>query len=47
LRRALQAVAAQRLWVNPDCGLKTRNYPEVIASLKHLVATVERLRAGK
>jgi 5-methyltetrahydropteroyltriglutamate--homocysteine methyltransferase len=47
LRRALQAVPAQRLWVNPDCGLKTRNYPEVIASLKHLVATVERLRAGK
>ncbi|MGL5444074.1 MAG: 5-methyltetrahydropteroyltriglutamate--homocysteine S-methyltransferase, partial [[Mycobacterium] stephanolepidis] len=38
LREALQAVPAQRLWVNPDCGLKTRKADEVTASLANLVA---------
>ena len=33
LRAALRAVPAERLWVNPDCGLKTRNVDEVTASL--------------
>ena len=34
LRAALKAVPAERLWVNPDCGLKTRNADEVTASLQ-------------
>ncbi|MEV6495081.1 5-methyltetrahydropteroyltriglutamate--homocysteine S-methyltransferase, partial [Actinoplanes sp. NPDC051633] len=38
LRRAVAAVPAQRVWVNPDCGLKTRGYAEVEASLRNLVA---------
>ncbi|MEO3745354.1 5-methyltetrahydropteroyltriglutamate--homocysteine S-methyltransferase [Plantactinospora sp. B5E13] len=46
LRRAVAAVPAQRLWVNPDCGLKTRGYPEVEASLRHLVAAAREVRAG-
>ncbi|GLW35641.1 5-methyltetrahydropteroyltriglutamate--homocysteine S-methyltransferase [Actinoplanes regularis] len=45
LRLALAAVPARRLWVNPDCGLKTRGYPEAEASLKHLVAAAAEIRA--
>lgn len=46
LREALQAVPAQRLWVNPDCGLKTRKADEVTASLANLVAAATEVRAG-
>ncbi|WP_326553277.1 5-methyltetrahydropteroyltriglutamate--homocysteine S-methyltransferase [Micromonospora sp. NBC_01813] len=46
LRRAVAVVPAQRLWVNPDCGLKTRGYPEVEASLRHLVAAARELRGS-
>lgn len=37
LRKALQVVPKERLWVNPDCGLKTRGWPETIAALKVMV----------
>ncbi|MBU9765876.1 5-methyltetrahydropteroyltriglutamate--homocysteine S-methyltransferase [Mycobacterium sp. TNTM28] len=46
LREALEAVPAERLWVNPDCGLKTRSTDEVTASLQNLVAAAEEVRAG-
>ncbi|OBG99047.1 5-methyltetrahydropteroyltriglutamate--homocysteine S-methyltransferase [Mycobacterium sp. E3251] len=46
LRAALRAVPAERLWVNPDCGLKTRNSDEVTASLKNMVAAAREVRAG-
>ena len=46
LRAALKAVPAERLWVNPDCGLKTRNADEVEASLANLVAATKEVRAG-
>jgi 5-methyltetrahydropteroyltriglutamate--homocysteine methyltransferase len=46
LRAALKAVPAQRLWVNPDCGLKTRNVDEVTASLQHMVTAAQEVRAG-
>ena len=46
LRAALKAVPAQRLWVNPDCGLKTRNTDEVTASLQNMVAAAQEVRAG-
>jgi 5-methyltetrahydropteroyltriglutamate--homocysteine methyltransferase len=46
LRAALKAVPAERLWVNPDCGLKTRNPEEVSASLTNLVAATKEVRAG-
>ena len=45
LRTALHAIPAQRLWVNPDCGLKTRGWPEVSASLENLVAAAHTVRA--
>jgi len=46
LRAALRAVPAGRLWVNPDCGLKTRNPDEVTASLQNMVAAAQEVRAG-
>ncbi|MFD4429598.1 5-methyltetrahydropteroyltriglutamate--homocysteine S-methyltransferase [Nocardia sp. NPDC058497] len=41
---ALKAVPAERLWVNPDCGLKTRGPVEVEASLRNLVTAAAALR---
>jgi 5-methyltetrahydropteroyltriglutamate--homocysteine methyltransferase len=46
LRAALKAVPAGRLWVNPDCGLKTRNVDEVTKSLTNLVAAAKEVRAS-
>jgi 5-methyltetrahydropteroyltriglutamate--homocysteine methyltransferase len=46
LREALQAVPAERLWVNPDCGLKTRGWTEVRAALENLVSAAREVRAG-
>lgn len=45
LRRALDAVPAERLWVNPDCGLKTRKTDEVTESLRHMVQAARLARA--
>ncbi|QLH22719.1 5-methyltetrahydropteroyltriglutamate--homocysteine S-methyltransferase [Streptomyces sp. Rer75] len=45
LRTALAAIPADRLWANPDCGLKTRAWPEVRASLDHLVAAAREVRS--
>lgn len=45
LRKALEAVPAERLWVNPDCGLKTRGRTEVEASLHNLVEAAQLVRA--
>ncbi len=45
LRAALQAVPPQRLWVNPDCGLKTRTAEEVTASLRNMVAAAAKVRS--
>jgi len=44
LRRAAERVPVERLWVNPDCGLKTRDWPEVEAALANMVAAARRLR---
>ncbi|UYM06689.1 5-methyltetrahydropteroyltriglutamate--homocysteine S-methyltransferase [Solicola gregarius] len=44
LTAALDSVPVDGLWVNPDCGLKTRTYPEVEAALTNLVAAARRAR---
>ncbi len=44
LRTGLKAIPAERLWVNPDCGLKTRAWPETRASLENLVAAARTIR---
>ncbi len=45
LRRALRAVGPQRLWVNPDCGLKTRGYAEITGAIANMVAAARQVRA--
>jgi 5-methyltetrahydropteroyltriglutamate--homocysteine methyltransferase len=44
LRRAAQVLEPEQLWVDPDCGLKTRRYEEVEPSLKNMVAAAKQLR---
>ncbi|MFD8007077.1 5-methyltetrahydropteroyltriglutamate--homocysteine S-methyltransferase [Streptomyces mirabilis] len=44
LRKGLEAIPAERLWVNPDCGLKTRAWPETRASLENLVTAARTVR---
>lgn len=36
---------ADRLWVNPDCGLKTRTWPQTIAALRNMVQAAKEMRA--
>jgi 5-methyltetrahydropteroyltriglutamate--homocysteine methyltransferase len=45
LRTALRAIPAERLWVNPDCGLKTRGWPETSAALENVVAAARAVRS--
>lgn len=45
LLKALGVLGAQKLWSNPDCGLKTRGYEETRASLVNLVAATKKVRA--
>ena len=47
LAKMLQKVAPEKLWVNPDCGLKTRSDAEVWPSLEHMVAAAVKLRAQR
>lgn len=44
LRKMLEKIPAEKLWVNPDCGLKTRGNAETKPSLEHLVAAAKELR---
>ncbi len=46
LEKMLQRVEKSKLWVNPDCGLKTRGDAETIPSLKNLVAAAKENRAS-
>ncbi|MCK0165061.1 5-methyltetrahydropteroyltriglutamate--homocysteine S-methyltransferase [Marinobacter sp. S6332] len=45
MKKAAERIPAERLWVNPDCGLKTRRWEEVIPALKAMVAAAQQLRA--
>ncbi|AXN94398.1 5-methyltetrahydropteroyltriglutamate--homocysteine S-methyltransferase [Pasteurella multocida] len=45
LRKALNVVPKERLWVNPDCGLKTHGWPETIAQLEVMMEVTKKLRA--
>jgi 5-methyltetrahydropteroyltriglutamate--homocysteine methyltransferase len=44
LRKMLKNLDKNKLWVNPDCGLKTRGLPETIASLKNMVEAAKLVR---
>ncbi|MDU2561667.1 MAG: 5-methyltetrahydropteroyltriglutamate--homocysteine S-methyltransferase, partial [Haemophilus parainfluenzae] len=41
----LAKVPSKKVWINPDCGLKTRGWPETIAALKVMVDVTKKLRA--
>jgi 5-methyltetrahydropteroyltriglutamate--homocysteine methyltransferase len=45
LERAEARVGRERLWVNPDCGLKTRTWDEVLPALEHMMEAVRALRS--
>ena len=45
MRKAAERIPGERLWVNPDCGLKTRQWDEVIPALSNMVAAAKQLRA--
>lgn len=46
LEKACERIPAERLWVNPDCGLKTRSWPETEAALVNMVAAARQLRTA-
>ncbi|MEU0489584.1 5-methyltetrahydropteroyltriglutamate--homocysteine S-methyltransferase [Nocardiopsis sp. NPDC006139] len=46
LRLAVEHIDAGKLWVNPDCGLKTRGYEEVEQALRNMVEAARRVRAS-
>ncbi len=46
MNKAAERIPAARLWVNPDCGLKTRNWEEVLPALRNMVTAATRLRAA-
>jgi len=45
MRKAAERVPQERLWVNPDCGLKTRQWAEVLPALTNMVAAAKTLRS--
>lgn len=45
LKKACLVINSQQLWVNPDCGLKTRGWPETVAALEKMVRAARLLRA--
>ncbi len=46
IRLLLEVLPARQLWINPDCGLKTRRWEEVEPSLQNMVEAVKRVRAS-
>ncbi|WNB74049.1 5-methyltetrahydropteroyltriglutamate--homocysteine S-methyltransferase [Methylomonas koyamae] len=46
MQKAAERIPAEQLWVNPDCGLKTRRWEEVIPALTQMVAAAKTLRAS-
>ena len=46
IEKAVKNIPAERLWVNPDCGLKTRGWAETEPALINMVAAAKKLRAN-
>lgn len=46
MNKAAERIPAERLWVNPDCGLKTRQWEEVIPALTNMVSAAKKLRSS-
>jgi 5-methyltetrahydropteroyltriglutamate--homocysteine methyltransferase len=44
IEKAIEVISLKKLWVNPDCGLKTRNWNEVIPSLENMISAAKEMR---
>ncbi len=44
IRKALEVIPAAQLWINPDCGLKTRRWEEITPALKNMQKAVQEVR---
>ncbi len=44
IERALAGIPERQVWINPDCGLKTRGYDETVASLKNIIEATKAVR---
>jgi 5-methyltetrahydropteroyltriglutamate--homocysteine methyltransferase len=44
IEKALGGVPERQLWINPDCGLKTRGYEETLASLRNIIEATRIVR---
>jgi 5-methyltetrahydropteroyltriglutamate--homocysteine methyltransferase len=44
IEKAKAVIPAEQLWINPDCGLKTRGWKETEAALKEMVQAARELR---
>ena len=44
LKKAMKYIPLNRIWVNPDCGLKTRNWKETVSALKNMVEASKKIR---
>ncbi len=47
LRQGLTVFSPEQLWINPDCGLKTRKWEEITPSLRHMVSAAKELRKNQ
>ncbi|QKF68202.1 cobalamin-independent homocysteine transmethylase [Arcobacter venerupis] len=47
IKALLEVLPKEQLWINPDCGLKTRKWPEVKQSLKNMVEAVQIIKKGE
>jgi 5-methyltetrahydropteroyltriglutamate--homocysteine methyltransferase len=45
IQKAVDVIDVKNLWINPDCGLKTRGWPEVEATLSNMIQATENIRA--
>ncbi len=46
LRKAAETINPRNLWINPDCGLKTRSWPETSAALEKMVSCAKNMRSA-
>jgi len=44
ISRAIRYIPKERLWINPDCGLKTREWSETLKSLRNMIAAARYMR---
>jgi 5-methyltetrahydropteroyltriglutamate--homocysteine methyltransferase len=46
ITKAREKLAPEQIWINPDCGLKTRKWEQVMPALKNMVEAAKKIREG-